>query len=50
MSDIVFMIMVKLPTIFAICAAAWLAYNNKEGWGWFLFVAVLVTSSVKIDD
>lgn len=50
MRDVAFMIMVKLPTIFAICAAAWLTYNNKEGWGWFLFVAVLVTSSVKIDD
>lgn len=33
MRDVVFMIMVKLPTIFAICAAAWLAYNNKEGGG-----------------
>lgn len=50
MRDIALVIVVKLPTIFAIGAAAWLAFNNKEGWGWFLFVAVLITSSVKIDD
>lgn len=50
MKDIAFTLITKLPTLCAIIAAAWLAFNGKEGWGWFLFVAVLVTSSVRLDD
>lgn len=49
-SELVFVVITKLPTLACVASAAWLASNNKDGWGWFLFVAVLVTSSVKIDD
>ena len=50
MKDILFVVLTKLPTLACIGAATWLEFNNKEGWGWFLFVAVLVTSSIKIED
>jgi hypothetical protein len=30
-----------------IVAAAWLAFNGKDGWGWFLVVAVLLTEKVQ---
>lgn len=50
MKDIIIVALVKLPTLFAIVCSAWLAFNGKEGWGWFLFVAILVTASVKVTD
>lgn len=50
MKDFFIVALMKLPTLAAIAAATWLAFNGKEGWGWFLFVAVLVSTSVKIDD
>lgn len=28
-----------------IVAAAWLALNDKDGWGWFLLVAILCAQS-----
>ena len=32
----------------AIWAAAWVASKGKEGWGWILFIIVLVFGSMKI--
>lgn len=29
-------------TVIVIGFAGFMAYNNKEGWGWFLFVGVLM--------
>jgi hypothetical protein len=31
-----------LASTAAVCIAGALAYNKVDGWGWFLFVAVLV--------
>ncbi|EEJ5470881.1 hypothetical protein AU693_003914 [Salmonella enterica subsp. diarizonae] len=35
------------PIICAIFAGI-LAFNGKDGWGWFLFVAVLIMCSIKV--
>tara|TARA_R110002096_G_scaffold66682_4_gene162249 strand:- start:3025 stop:3198 length:174 start_codon:yes stop_codon:yes gene_type:complete len=29
-----------------VAASAWLCMNEKNGWGWFLFVAVMTCSCV----
>lgn len=50
MKEIVFIVMTKMPTIVCVVASAWLAYKNNEAWPWFLFVALLVTSSIKMSD
>lgn len=36
------MIPIWFPTAVCVTAGAILAYNGIEGWGWFLFVAVLI--------
>ena len=35
----------ELPSIACFCLAGFLAYNGIDGWGWFLFVGVLATTS-----
>lgn len=37
---------VNLVSIGCIAAAAWLAVEGKEGWGWFLFGAIICSGSV----
>lgn len=40
----------SLSTIAAITGAAYLAYHDKEGWGWMIFLAVFLGGwSVKFD-
>ncbi len=35
-------LLVILPSIICVLTAAILAYKRIEGWGWFLFIAVLL--------
>ena len=28
--------------------AAWLIYEQKDGWGWYLFIAFLLVGSMKL--
>lgn len=35
----------NLASILCAAAAALLAYSGRDGWGWFLLVAVLMTTS-----
>lgn len=37
---------VNLVALCCVGVAAYLAVNDKEGWGWFLFVAVIAAGSV----
>lgn len=38
----------NIPAILCYCIAAYMAVNDKEGWGWFLFVGLLINgTSVK---
>jgi uncharacterized membrane protein HdeD (DUF308 family) len=37
---------VNLVALGCVSAAAYLAINSKEGWGWFLFVGLLCAGSV----
>lgn len=49
MKDIFLMAMVFVPPIlFCVIFAGLLAMEGKPGWGWFLFVAALITCSLKI--
>lgn len=40
----------KLPSILCVAAAGILAYKELDGWGWFLFASIMLTSSVSVDD
>ena len=37
----------NIPSIICFSTAFWLLYNQIEGWGWFLFVGVIVMVSVQ---
>lgn len=41
------LLLANIPAICAISAAAWLAFSEKPGWGWFLLVGVLVMQVVR---
>ena len=45
MKDIFVVLLAQLPAITAIIGATFMALNDKQGWGWFLFIAVLVCAS-----
>lgn len=34
-----------IPSVLCVIAAVYLAAKDKEGWGWFLFVALIIGSS-----
>jgi hypothetical protein len=40
-----YFVMRALILLGLIAAATYLAVNDKQGWGWILFIAVLVASS-----
>jgi len=42
-----FAIMANIASVACALAAAFLAYQGKDGWGWFLFVAVILHGSVE---
>lgn len=42
-------LMAELPAITAVVGAVLMALNDKQGWGWLLFIAVLLgSSSIKV--
>lgn len=47
MSRAFFLLAALLPTTVCVAAAAYLLIKGAEGWGWFLFVALLLDKSVK---
>lgn len=51
MKDITILALANLPAVLCASAAAYMAINSINGWGWFLFVAFLVSmTKVKTDD
>lgn len=40
--------MITLSILMCIGGAAFLAYNKVSGWGWFLFIALLLSTGLKI--
>jgi len=42
--QILFILVANLVSIALVVAAAVLCFHKREGWGWFLFVAVLTFS------
>ncbi len=44
---IIFFISVAGPTSIML-AAAWLIYEGKDGWGWYLIATVLIVGSTSI--
>ncbi|MDU1573212.1 MAG: hypothetical protein E6868_08175 [Pantoea sp.] len=47
-SQLTFVLIVRLPQIAAVIGSILLAYYSKPGWGWMIFLAVLLDTSVKI--
>lgn len=51
--NITFLIIVALKvlaSITAIAGATYLAYNDKSGWGWLIFLAILISpGSITLD-
>lgn len=45
-----FFLLTNLSSLVCIIAAAYLAMNDIMGWGWFLFVALLMTHYLNIKD
>lgn len=39
------LILCNAASIFCAAAAAFLAYQGREGWGWFLFAAIILHST-----
>ena len=40
------LLLVNIPTIICVATSGILAYNNIEGWGWFLFAALVLGHTV----
>lgn len=47
MQDIAILILCQIPSIICAVGAVYLASKSKEGWGWFLFLALLLAVSWK---
>lgn len=41
--EVALTIAANLASTAAVLCAAWLALKEREGWGWFLFVAILLS-------
>ena len=39
------LLLINLPSIACVICALILALKNKDGWGWFLFVALLLAAT-----
>lgn len=48
MKDIAFTALAFATPVICAIFAGMLAWQGKPGWGWFLFVAVLIMCSIKI--
>ncbi|EDZ0945599.1 hypothetical protein GN543_004985 [Salmonella enterica] len=48
MKDIFLIAMAFMTPLLCVIIAGLLAMEAKPGWGWFLFVAALITCSLKI--
>lgn len=38
----------NLPTLASVCGAIYLASLGKDGWGWLLFVAIVLSTTVNV--
>jgi hypothetical protein len=47
MKNIVYFFVAQLACILSLSIAGYLAFYDKDGWGWFLFVACLTSVSTK---
>ncbi len=45
MNNAILLLFSNLVSAISAFAAFWLAYHDKQGWGWFLFAAVICESS-----
>ena len=43
------LLIVNIPTMLCVVASAYIATNGIRGWGWLLFVAVLLAHTVSYD-
>lgn len=50
MKMIIMIFVCLIPAIICSCASVYLAVLGVDGWGWFLFVAVLMSSSLSVKE
>ena len=48
MTNALILLFANLTSLASVCAACYLAAKDKPGWGWFLFVAVVCSASLKM--
>ncbi len=48
MKDITLLVAAFMTPVLCVIFAWMLAMEGKSGWGWFLFVAVLIMCSIKV--
>lgn len=48
MTDVAMISAVISAMIFSIAIAGILAYNKIQGWGWFLFIAFIIATGIKV--
>lgn len=49
MFDYFVMTMILIAVLMCIGGAVFLAYNKVSGWGWFLFIAFLISTGFKVN-
>lgn len=47
MKDVALLVIANSASLASIVAAGYLAAHGKDGWGWFLFVGVICTATLK---
>ena len=50
MNTIALFVIANLASFISVVFAFLLARNGSDGWGWFLFIAVCLSSSLKFKD
>lgn len=48
MKEIIIIIFILSMSICCFCIAAYMLFNDKQGWGWFLFASLFILIGVKI--
>jgi hypothetical protein len=43
-------LLANLPSLACVIIAGYMAFHDKNGWGWFLFLAVLLAKSIDHED
>jgi len=48
MKDLIFVLIMQIPTIILSGGAVWMGVNDVEGWGWMLLAALLILATTRV--